>query len=167
MADIDINPFGGHDSRPDEPTGANIPLAPGGGSTWEPEHEQETSFGGESQRTRLMKEHVKGLYQKLSESKRIKLRDGELYYKGKSKPLTFGGGKLRSVKEIEKILGKKGLHNLGFDIPMGKVIDQQAVMLNRVEEELPSASEVAKADDIELQEIMKSMEGLITQGQEM
>ena len=46
-------------------------------------------------------------------------------------------------------------------------------MLNRVEEELPSVSDVAKADDIELQEItentMKSTEDLITQfeGQEM
>ena len=56
---------------------------------------------------------------------------------------------------------------------MGKVTTQQAVMLNRVEEELPSVSDVAKADDIELQEIMenamKSMENLITQfeGQEM
>ena len=42
-------------------------------------------------------------------------------------------------------------------------------MLNRVEEKLPSASDVAKADDIELQEIAKSTEDLITQfeGQEM
>ena len=29
-------------------------------------------------------------------------------------------------------------------------------MLNRVEEELPSTSDVAKADDIELQEIMEN-----------
>ena len=40
-------------------------------------------------------------------------------------------------------------------------------MLNRVDEELPSSSDVAKADDIELQEIMentaRSMEDLITQ----
>ena len=40
-------------------------------------------------------------------------------------------------------------------------------MLNKVEEELPSASDVAKADDIELQEITKnavrSMENLIVQ----
>ena len=39
MADVDINPFGEHDtteSRPDE----NIPLTPvGGRSTWEPECE--------------------------------------------------------------------------------------------------------------------------------
>ena len=46
MADVDINPFGGHKSRPEEPTGENIPLTPVGGSTWEPEHKQETSLGG-------------------------------------------------------------------------------------------------------------------------
>ena len=54
MADIDIDPFGDH-NKTDEPTGENIPLTPGGGSIWEPEHEQETSFGGESQRTKLVK----------------------------------------------------------------------------------------------------------------
>ena len=47
MADIDIDPFGEHESRPEEPTDEHIPLNPvGGGSTWEPMHEQETSFGG-------------------------------------------------------------------------------------------------------------------------
>ena len=72
MADIDIDPFGEHDrteSRTDE-TGENIPIPPvtpaGGGSTWEPTCEQETSFGGESQRTSLMKDYVKDLYKKLS-----------------------------------------------------------------------------------------------------
>ena len=98
MADIDIDPFGGaecpttgeHKSRPEEPMGENIPLTPvGGGSTWEPEHEQETSFGGgESQRTKLMKDYVKDLYKKLSESEGetpeafhydyFKFKDGEL-----------------------------------------------------------------------------------------
>ena len=64
MADIDIDPFGEHDRteyRTDE-TGENIPLTPVGGSTWEPEHEQETSFRGESQRTKLMKDYVRDLY---------------------------------------------------------------------------------------------------------
>ena len=68
MADIDIDSFGEHESRPEEPTGETIPLTPVGGSTWEPEHEQETSFGGESQRNKLVKEHAKGLYRKLSEN---------------------------------------------------------------------------------------------------
>ena len=62
MADIDIDPFGEHESRPDKPTGENIPLPPvtpvRRGSAWEPEHEQETSFGGESHRTKLMKDYI-------------------------------------------------------------------------------------------------------------
>ena len=47
MADIDIDPFGKKESRTEEPTGENIPLTlvTPGRSTWEPECEQETSFG--------------------------------------------------------------------------------------------------------------------------
>ena len=53
MADVDIDPFGEHKSRPEEPTDEHIPLdlvtpAGGGRSTWEQEHEQETSFGSTS-----------------------------------------------------------------------------------------------------------------------
>ena len=59
--------------RPGEPTDECIPLdlvtpVGGGRSTWEPEREQETSFGGESQRTKLMKDYVKDLYKKISEN---------------------------------------------------------------------------------------------------
>ena len=65
MADID--PFGEHKSRPEEPTDENIPLSlvTPGGSTWEPEHEQEKTFRGrESQRTKLtLKIYIKS-YQK-------------------------------------------------------------------------------------------------------
>ena len=45
MADVDIDPFGEHD-KTEEPTDENIPLDPvtQGRSTWEPEHEQKTSF---------------------------------------------------------------------------------------------------------------------------
>ena len=74
MADVDIDPFGEHDrteSRPEEPTDEHIPLDPvgGGGSTWEPTREQQTSFGGrEPQRTKLMKDYVRDLYKKLSEN---------------------------------------------------------------------------------------------------
>ena len=40
MADVDIDPFGEHESRPEEPTDENIPPDPvppagGGRSTWE------------------------------------------------------------------------------------------------------------------------------------
>ena len=58
MADVDIDPFGEHESRTDEPPDEHIPLDPvtPGRSTWEPDRgEQETSFKGESQRTKLMK----------------------------------------------------------------------------------------------------------------
>ena len=47
MADIDIDPFGEHELRTEESTDENIPLTSvtPGRSTWEPEHEQETTFG--------------------------------------------------------------------------------------------------------------------------
>ena len=64
---------------------------------------------------------------------------------------------------LADILGKGELHSLGFDIPRGKLTARQAVMLNKVKEELPSESDITKADDIELQEIARSTEDLIVQ----
>ena len=68
---------------------------------------------------------------------------------------------------MAEVLGKERLHDLGFGIPRGKVTAREAVMLSRFEEELPSISDVAKADEIELQEIKenaaKSMEDIIAQ----
>ena len=82
-------------------------------------------------------------------------------------PLMIRGGKLTSVGVIANILDKEGICELGFDTPRGKVTARQAVMLNRVEEELPSTSDVTNADDIKLQEIMenvaRSTENLIEQ----
>ena len=64
------------------------------------------------------------------------------------------GGKLRSFGEIVMILRKERLCGLGFYISVeGKLTAQQAIMLNRVDEDLHSTSDLAKADDIELQEI--------------
>ena len=67
MADVDIDPFEEHESRPEEPTDERIPLIPerGGSSTWEPEHEQETSFGGISRTSVLHKEYLVGKIYKL------------------------------------------------------------------------------------------------------
>ena len=66
MADVDIDPFGEHKSRPEEPTDEHIPLdpvTPGRSSTWEPDRrEQEISFRGESQRTKQMKDYFRDLY---------------------------------------------------------------------------------------------------------
>ena len=60
MADIDIDPFGEHKSRLEEPTDEHIPLdpvtrevqtwnpgVPGPAGPWEPEREQETSLSKE------------------------------------------------------------------------------------------------------------------------
>ena len=156
-------------------TGENIaipPVTPVGGSTLEPTHEQETSFRRESQRTSLMEDYVKYLYKKLSKKiggipepfqyDYFKLEGGELYYIGNRKPLT-AEGKLKSVGMSAGILGKNRLRRLDFNIPVGKVTTRQAVMLNKAAEELPSESDINKADDLELQEIAKSMEDLISQ----
>ena len=71
MADVAIDPFSDHDKTDSHPdTGENIPLTPEGairGSTWKPECKQETSFGGTSLREEVLRERVKGVYQKLSE----------------------------------------------------------------------------------------------------
>ena len=77
MEDVDIDPFGEHESRPEEPTDEHISLTPvGGGSTWEPTCKQETSFGGhstplcggrQSQRNRVLINWVEGLYERLSQ----------------------------------------------------------------------------------------------------
>ena len=167
MADVDIDPFGEHESRTDEPTDEHIPLDPvtPGRSTWEPDREeQETSFGGESKRTKIMKDYVKDLYKRLSENigetpelfhyDYFKLEDGKLYYMGSRKPLTTEG-KLKSVGMLADILGKNRLHRLGFNVPVGELTAQQAVILNKAAEELHSESDITKADDIVLQEIAK------------
>ena len=176
MADIDIDPFGEHESRPEEPTDEHIPLdpvTPGRSSTWEPDRgEQETSFEGESQRTKLMKDYVKNLYKRLSENigetpelfhyDYFKLEGEELYYIGSRKPLTTEE-KLKSVGMLADILGKNRLHRLGFNIPVGKLTARQAIILKKAAEELLSESDITKADDIELQEIVEKASGIISQ----
>ena len=142
------------------------------------EREQETSFGGMSQRIEVLKEHLNALYQMLSERSiyqtpevfhfdYFELRDEKLYYRDK-RTQENKGGELRSVGAIAETLGKEGLCDLGSDIPIeGKVTARQAIMLNKVEEELPSTSDLAKVDNIELQEMtentVRSTDDLIAQ----
>ena len=176
MADVDINQFEEHESRPEDPTDEHIPLdpvTPGRSSTWQPDRgEQETSFRGESQRTKVMKDYVKDLYKKLSENigetpelfhyDYFKLEGRELYYIGNRKPFTTEG-KLKSVGMLADILGKNRLRRLGFNIPVGHIPARQAVMLNKAAEKLPSESVITEADDIELQEIAEKASGIISQ----
>ena len=119
-----------------------------------------------------MKDYVKDLYKKLSENigetpelfhyDYFKLEGGELYYKGNRKPLTTEG-KLKSVGTSADILGKNRLCRLGFNISVGRITARQAVMLNKAPEELPSESDITRADDIELQEIAEKALGIISQ----
>ena len=116
MADIDTDPFGEHESRPEEPTHKDIPFTPaGGGSTWEPERdepecEQETSFRGKSLETlkyEALECFVKSLYKRLSGSNNgpprtinfhnFDLRYGQLYYKDNVNPLMTKNWTLRGL----------------------------------------------------------------------
>ena len=119
-----------------------------------------------------MKDYVRDLYKRLSENigetpelfhyDYFKLKGKELYYIGSRKPLTTEG-KLKSVGMLVDILGKNRLRRLGFNIPVGKLTARQAIMLNKAAEELPSESDITKADDIELQEIVEKTSGIISQ----
>ena len=129
MADIDIDPFGEHESRTEEPTDENIPLTPvnpGEGSIWEPEREQETSFGSPevllSRGEILHKEYLVGeiyrlignkMHQRLEPNLRLfKLdKDGRLYHKGK--PLMNRNGELKTIGIIVDTLGIRGLREMG------------------------------------------------------
>ena len=182
MADIDIDPFGEHESRTDDTGDESISLTPvGRGSTWEPERQQETSFRGlSSARVRLnagfVEDKVNGLYEILSEhfptNQNVIYYDnfgsirGELYFKSKDKPL-MRKGRLKPYKSLIRILGKNRIYNLGFDASEWPLSRAQAVTLNKALEELPSTSDIAKVDDIELQEIgekaLKSTEDIISQ----
>ena len=64
---------------------------------------------------------------------------------------------------IADILDKNRLRRLGINIPVGKLTAQQAVMRNKDAEELPSESDITKADDTELQEIAEKASGIISQ----
>ena len=119
-----------------------------------------------------MKDYVRDLYKKLTENigetpelfhyDYFKLKGRELYYIGSRKPLTTEG-KLKSVRMLADILGKNRLRRLRFNIPMSRITARQAVMLNKAAEELPSESDITRADDIELQEITEKASGIISQ----
>ena len=176
MADVDIDPFGEHESRPEEPTDENIPLdlvtPVGGGSTWELEPEQETSFGGRSHTSILHKEYLVGKIYELIGNKmhqRLELNlslfvhaeNGRLYYKGK--PLMNRNGELKTIGVIADTLGIGGLQEMGYNI--SKTNLKQGFVLDLMEKQaqLPSIHEIAGVDEIELEEIAKSTKDLIFQ----
>ena len=178
MADIDIDPFGEHESRTEEPTDENIPLTPvtPGRSTWEPEREQEASFGSPevplSRGEILCKEYLVGEIFELIDNKthqrlepNLSLfeidKDGRLYYKGK--PLMNRNGELKTIGVIADTLGIRGLREMGYSIAKTNLKPRFVLDLLEKQAELPSSSKIAKADEIEMEEIAKSTEDLIYQ----
>ena len=86
---------------------------------------------------------------------KFELRDDQLYYKeNNGKPLMTEKGNLRTVKELVKILGVKGLHNLGYNVPEGQpALD--FIKMKKTKEKLPSVSDITNVDDIELIELTR------------
>ena len=175
MADIDINPFGEHESRTEEPTDENIPLTPvtPERSTWEPEHGQEMSVGSPevslSRGEILHKKYLVGeiyelignkMHQRLEPNLRLFEidKDGRLYYR--SKPLMNRNGELKTIGIIADTLG---LREMGYNITKTNLKPRFVLDLLEKQAELPSSSEIAKADTLELEEIAKSTEDLISQ----
>ena len=178
MADVDIDQFGEHESRTEEPTDENIPLTPvtPGRSIWEQEHEHETSFGSPevplSRGEILHKEYLVGeiyeligikMHQRLEPNLRLFEidKDGRLYYKGK--PLMNRNGELKTIGIIADTLGIRGLQEMGYNITKTSLKPRFVLDLLEKQAELPSSSEIAKADDIELEEIAEKASDIISQ----
>ena len=174
MADVDIDPFGEHESRPEEPTDEHIPLDPvtPGRSTWKPTCEQGTLFGGRSRMSVLHKEYLVGkIYELIGNKTHQRLEpnlslfvlgeDGRLCYKGK--PLMNRNGELKMIGVIADTLGIRGLREMGYNIIKTNLKPRFVLDLLEKQAELPSPSEIAGADVIKLEEIAKSTEDLIFQ----
>ena len=178
MAHVDIDPFGEHKSRTDEPMDEHIPLDPvtPGRSTWEPERKHETSFGSPevllSRGEILHKEYLVGeiyelignkTHQRLEPNMRLfKIdKDGRLYYKGK--PLMNRYGELKTIGVIADTSGIRGLREMGYNITKTNLKPRFVLDLLEKQAELPSSSEIAKADDIELEEIAEKASDIISQ----
>ena len=63
-------------------------------------------------------------------------------------------GELRTVKELVKILGVKGFRDLGYNVPDGQSA-RDFIKTKKAKEKLPPASDITKADDIELIELSR------------
>ena len=178
MADVDIDPFGEHELRTEEPTDENIPLTlvTPGRSTWEPEREQEMSFGSPevplSRGEILHKEYLVGeIYELIGNKTHQRLepnlrlfeidKDGRLYYKGK--PLMNKNGELKTIGVIADTLGIRRLREMGYNITKTNLKPRFVLDLLEKQTELPSSSEIAKADDIELEEIAEKSSDIISQ----
>ena len=72
-------------------------------------------------------------------------------------------GELKTIGIIADTLGIRGLREMGYNITKTNLKPPFVLDLLEKQAKLPSSSEVAKADTIELEEIVKSTEDLISQ----
>ena len=167
MTDVDVDLFEQPDERPDATDRTSdelFPMLPSRADQIDTSRIDESSYGV-SQNVRLLQSFVDDLYKKLGDDigqtpqakfiDLFEIRDEELYYKEMKKSLTTKG-RLRIVGQLKTILGKERLRNLGFDIPSkSKLTAREATILNKTEEDLATSSRIAKADDLELENIAR------------
>ena len=72
-------------------------------------------------------------------------------------------GELKTIGVIADTLGMRGLREMGYNITKTNLKPGFVLDLLEKQAKLPSSSEIAKADTIELEEIVKSTEDLISQ----
>ena len=72
-------------------------------------------------------------------------------------------GELKTIGIIADTLGIRGLREMGYNMAKTNLKPRFVLDLLEKQAELPSSSEIAKADTIELEEIAKSTEDLISQ----
>ena len=72
-------------------------------------------------------------------------------------------GELKTIGVIADTLGIRGLREMGYNITKTNLKPRFVLDLLEKQAELPSSSEIAKADTIELEEIAKSTDNLIYQ----
>ena len=72
-------------------------------------------------------------------------------------------GELKTIGVIADTLGIRGLREMGYNITKTNLKPRFVLDLLEKQAELPSSSEIAQADTIELEEIAKSTDGFISQ----
>ena len=72
-------------------------------------------------------------------------------------------GELKTIGVMADTLGIRGLQEMGYNIAKTNLKPRFVLDLLEKQAKLLSSSEIAKADDIELEEIVKSTEDLISQ----
>ena len=88
-------------------------------------------------------------------------KDGRLYYRGK--PLMNRNGELKTIGVIADTLGIRGLREMGYNIAKTNLKPQFVLDLLEKQAELPSSSEIAKVDEMELEEIAEKTSDILFQ----